>query len=127
LFVLPSLQENFGMAAAEALAGGVPAITTTEAPWSRLPEANAGWCVAPTVEGLTRAVAEAIARESPELCRMGLNAHRLMTCSYSWSAVATRFMETYREIAGQNSMKHAETTLSHEPALRRRVEAIASS
>ncbi|MGA7326120.1 MAG: glycosyltransferase, partial [Rhodomicrobium sp.] len=42
LFVLPSLQENFGMAAAEALAGGVPAITTTEAPWSRLPEANAG-------------------------------------------------------------------------------------
>ena len=36
LFVLPSLNENFGLTAAEALAAATPVIATTGTPWSRL-------------------------------------------------------------------------------------------
>ena len=36
LFVLPTLNENFGLTVAEALAAGTPAISTKGAPWSGL-------------------------------------------------------------------------------------------
>ncbi len=127
LFVLPSFQENFGMAAAEALAGGVPAITTTEAPWSMLPSANAGWHVAPTVECLMQALAEATGSKSSYLSKMGLNAHRLMTSAYSWGAVAARFLEAYGDIVGHNPIELAELTFSQERTVRRRAEAVAAS
>ena len=38
LFVLPTLNENFGLTVAEALAAGTPAISTKGAPWSGLDE-----------------------------------------------------------------------------------------
>ncbi|MBN1464717.1 glycosyltransferase, partial [candidate division KSB1 bacterium] len=46
LFILPSYAENFGNVIADALAFGVPVITTTTTPWSRVGR-DCGLCVAP--------------------------------------------------------------------------------
>ncbi|UCS95683.1 glycosyltransferase [Echinicola marina] len=43
LFVLPTYSENFGILLAEALACGVPVITTKGTPWEDLSIYGAGW------------------------------------------------------------------------------------
>ena len=58
LFVLPTLNENFAMTVAEALAAGLPAIVTKGAPWRGLDTEGCGWWI----EGGAAALAEALVR-----------------------------------------------------------------
>ena len=52
LYVLPSHTENFGMTVAEALAQGVPIVTTMGTPWQGVRERGCGWCVPADAAGL---------------------------------------------------------------------------
>lgn len=96
LLVLPTHSENFGMAVAEALAHGVPVITTHGAPWELLQTGRCGWWVPVSIPALAQALAAATALPSEELRTMGARGRHLMREHFSWSAVANQLLECYQ-------------------------------
>jgi glycosyltransferase involved in cell wall biosynthesis len=95
LFVLPSHSENFGIVVAEALAAGVPVLTTTGTPWSVLEERNCGWWVDPQEDATAKALADATQRSEEERLAMGQRGRGLVEDRYSWSGVGERMLSTY--------------------------------
>lgn len=95
LFVLPTYSENFGMAVAEALAAGVPAIVTKGAPWSGLVRNDAGWWIDVGVEPLVVAMIDAMGATQDRRARMGANGRAWMIRDFSWPEVARRMTATY--------------------------------
>jgi glycosyltransferase involved in cell wall biosynthesis len=95
LFVLPSYSENFGMVVAEALAHGVPAITTTRTPWSELAERGSGWCIEPTPDALTNALSVALSLPPGSLETMGGRGRAWIRSDYAWETLARCMVETY--------------------------------
>lgn len=98
LFLLPSHSESFGMAVAEALAHGVPVLTTTRTPWSVLRENGCGWWVDATVGDITQALTKATMLDSDSLFRMGAKGRALVAEHFGWKRIAERFLSSYSEI-----------------------------
>ena len=107
LFILPSHSESFGMAVAEALAHGVPVLTTTAVPWPALDPHGCGWRVSPTSGGLAEVLAAATALATSELQAMGLRGRRLVTSEFGWPRVARQFLDAYRTLAEQGRRARA--------------------
>lgn len=96
LFVLPSLSENFGIVVAEALAAGLPVITTKGAPWLDLVTYDCGWWVNIGVEPLVSAMREAMALSNVDRLEMGKKGRQLVQNSYAWPKIAEDMKNTYR-------------------------------
>jgi glycosyltransferase involved in cell wall biosynthesis len=96
LFVLPTRSENFGLAVAEALAAGTPAVVTRAAPWDGLERARAGWWIEQGVEPLVACLNEALQLPHHELAARGLAGRDWISREFSWRRVATMMDETYR-------------------------------
>lgn len=96
LFILPSYSENFGLVAAEALAYGVPVITTTETPWADIVRHGCGWYVPPREDELHAALDDAMGRPLAELHDMGRRGRAWMQHAYGWPSVAERMILTYQ-------------------------------
>jgi glycosyltransferase involved in cell wall biosynthesis len=97
LFVLPSHNENFGLAVAEALAHGVPAVVTDTTPWLQLNEDRRGWCV-PWAE-FGSALQLATKESSAALHDRGLRAQTWAVGAYSWIRTAQQLGEFYQGLA----------------------------
>jgi len=98
IFVLPTHSESFGMAIAEALAHGLPVLTTTGAPWPMLEERGCGWWVQPTVEGIMGGLAQATRLDSETLQSMGENGRGFVLKEFSWDRVASLTRSTYESV-----------------------------
>jgi glycosyltransferase involved in cell wall biosynthesis len=101
LFVLPSLNENFGLTVAEALAAGRPVIASTGTPWGRVESEGCGWRVEPACEAIAAALATAMALPRAALQRMGSKGRAWMARDFSWDRVAGDMGELYSWVVGR--------------------------
>lgn len=100
LFVLPSYSENFGIAVAEAMAMGLPVITTHGTPWAAVQQQGIGWWVPPTVEGIETSLREAVAESSAQLAERGCRGREYSLQSFAWPAIGRRMAACYAWLLG---------------------------
>ncbi len=98
LFVLPTFSENFGIAIAEALAHGIPVVTTKGAPWQDLLTYECGWWIENTKPKLAGALTEAMRLSDQERQIMGLRGRNLVKTKYSWHSIAQEMSQVYQWI-----------------------------
>ena len=97
LFVLPSHQENFGLAAVEAMAVGLPVIVTKGVDlWPEVQQADAGLAVEQDVAQLAPAMTRLL-RDPEARQRMGRNGAALVRDKFSYQAVGRVLLEMYTE------------------------------
>lgn len=92
LFVLPTFSENFGNAIAEALAHGVPVITTHHAPWKGLETHHCGAWISLKQQEWVSTINQ---MRHADLKTMGQNGANWMKSEFSPDAIAARFYNLY--------------------------------
>ena len=96
LFILPRHTENVGMAIGEALAHGLPVLTTQGAPWKLLEDESCGWWCPISTDGIAAALRAATSMTNEELAAMGERGRALVAERFHWPDIARQFVELYR-------------------------------
>jgi glycosyltransferase involved in cell wall biosynthesis len=101
IFVLPTLNENFAMTVAEALAQGTPVISTKGAPWAELETRGCGWWVDHGAEPLAAAMHQAMSMNKEQLASMGEVGRVWMRRDFDWCSVAGSMRSVYNWLSGR--------------------------
>lgn len=98
LLALPSHQENFGLAAAEALACGVPVVVSEHVNLApEIKKYGAGWVTSLDTEKFSSTLMEAL-QDQAECNRRGGAGRELVLQRFSWDEVATRLLSLYETV-----------------------------
>ncbi|MCF6313097.1 MAG: glycosyltransferase [Verrucomicrobiales bacterium] len=95
LFILPSHSENFAIVIAEALAHGLPVITTRETPWQSLEQHQCGWWVEAQSETIAHALKNATTLSPAKLQAMGQRGKTLVSEKFHWPNIAKQMLSYY--------------------------------
>ena len=98
LLVLPTHSENFGNVVAEALAHGLPVITTQGTPWQGLESHGCGWWIPFGKAPLEQALELALALSPETLRTMGAQGRTWMTTTHTWNAIAQSMIQAYQSL-----------------------------
>ena len=101
LFVLPTLNENFAMTVAEALAQATPVISTKGAPWAELVSHGCGWWIDHGAEPLAATMDEAMSMSSEQLASMGEAGRAWMCRDFDWNTIALSMRSVYDWLTGR--------------------------
>src|SRR5262249_32474302 len=92
--VLCSDSESFGLAVVEAMAAGVPVVTTATLPGEELSAEHAGYYVPQTAAAIADALDDVL-RDAPRAAAMGARGRALVERRYTWSIVAQTVLKQY--------------------------------
>lgn len=98
IMILPTHSENFGIVVAEALAVGVPVITTQGTPWEDLEIYKCGWWIKLSVLNLENIIAKLMLMPVDELRNMGVNGRKLVSEKYDIKMVAKKIINLYQDV-----------------------------
>ena len=96
LVLLPSHSENFGLVVTEALARGVPVLTTDTTPWAQLDVIGAGHCVPWNRFGAS--LANLLIEPADTLRARGQIGARWVETEFSWSGAARTLADFYSSL-----------------------------
>ncbi len=95
-FVFPSLMEGWGLVVLEAIASGLPVLTSDQAPFTEFLSAQSACLVNPEdVDALARAMLEIV---KPEIAQNLVSQSRSIIRRYSWEASAKMHLELYEQM-----------------------------
>lgn len=100
VMVLPTHSENFGIVVAEALAVGIPVLTTQGTPWEDLEKHQCGWWIDLSVVNLKTTLIQVFSTPIDSLERMGYNGKKLVEEKYDIKEVAKNMYSLYKDIQG---------------------------
>lgn len=101
LFILPTLNENFGNVIAEAMMCECPVITTKNAPWSCLVEEKCGWWIDLSVESLVNTLTESMSLTDEERHELGRKSRQCIINRFSSESVAKQMYKVYEWVIGK--------------------------
>ena len=96
VYVLPTLNENFGLTVAEALACRTPAIVSKGAPWQGLETHGCGWWIDLGPDALTAGLREALVAPPEALAVMGLRGEAWVREAFAWTTIGVQMAEVYQ-------------------------------
>jgi glycosyltransferase involved in cell wall biosynthesis len=106
-FVLPSHQENFGIVVAEALAWGVPVLTTYQVNiWREIKEAGAGIIHPDTQAGAGQLLSDWMALSPEDKSAMRVNAKACFTKNFEIETVTHNLLQALEDVLASKSTSH---------------------
>jgi glycosyltransferase involved in cell wall biosynthesis len=104
-FCLPSEQENFGVAVAEAMAAGTPVIVSDQVQiWPEIEQRNAGKVCKLEVKSVADALCEVLQEKAKRLA-MGAAGRQLTKEMFLWRNIAIRSTERYAQVLSQRALQ----------------------